>query len=132
MVCLGRPYHFKFFKDCLPQILLGPFLNTLTQIEKHCWDQTAETLYLKKKKHVLTKFFMDNSNAYNEQVCIRVHDFFTPRRRQKTKVFLTFSGGLEMENWVKLTLWLKVTHKMVSHIFTLFLPGKRNNRTYVK
>ena len=26
--CLGRPYHFKFFKDCLPQILLGPFLNT--------------------------------------------------------------------------------------------------------
>ena len=26
------PYHFKFFKGCLPQILLGPFLNTLTQI----------------------------------------------------------------------------------------------------
>ena len=31
-VCLGRPYHFKFFKGCLPQILLGPFLNTLTQM----------------------------------------------------------------------------------------------------
>ena len=30
--CLGRPYHFEFFKSCLPQILLGPFLNTLTQI----------------------------------------------------------------------------------------------------
>ena len=27
---LGRPYHFTFFKGCLPQILLGPFLNTLT------------------------------------------------------------------------------------------------------
>ena len=27
-----RPYHFKFFKGCLPQILLGPFLNTLTHI----------------------------------------------------------------------------------------------------
>ena len=26
------PYHFKFFKGCLPQNLLGPFLNTLTQI----------------------------------------------------------------------------------------------------
>ena len=25
--CLGRPYHFKFFKGYLPQILLGPFLN---------------------------------------------------------------------------------------------------------
>ena len=23
--------HFKFFKDCLPQILLGPFLITLSQ-----------------------------------------------------------------------------------------------------
>ena len=29
---LGRPYPFKFFKDCLPQILLGPFLNTLSHI----------------------------------------------------------------------------------------------------
>ena len=27
--CLSRPYHLKFFKGCLPQILLGPYLNTL-------------------------------------------------------------------------------------------------------
>ena len=33
MVCLGRSYHFKYFKGCLPQILLGPFLNTLTQMD---------------------------------------------------------------------------------------------------
>ena len=32
MVYLVRPYHFKFFKDCLPQILFGPFLNILTRI----------------------------------------------------------------------------------------------------
>ena len=32
IVCLSRPYHFKFFKGCLPQILLGPFLNTLTEL----------------------------------------------------------------------------------------------------
>ena len=32
MVYLSRPYHFKFVKDCLPQILSGPFLNTLTHI----------------------------------------------------------------------------------------------------
>ena len=32
MVCLGRPYYFNFFKGCLPQILLGVFLNTLTQM----------------------------------------------------------------------------------------------------
>ena len=23
-MCLGRPYHFKFFKGCLSQILFGP------------------------------------------------------------------------------------------------------------
>ena len=29
---LGRPYTFKFFEGCLSQILLGPFLNTLSQM----------------------------------------------------------------------------------------------------
>ena len=28
----NRLYHFKLFKGCLPQIFLGPFLNTLTHI----------------------------------------------------------------------------------------------------
>ena len=32
MVCLGRQYHFKFFKGCLAQILFGPFLNNLTHM----------------------------------------------------------------------------------------------------
>ena len=32
IICLSTPYHFKFFESCLPQILLGPFLNTLTQL----------------------------------------------------------------------------------------------------
>ena len=27
-----RPYYFKLFRGCLPQILLGQFLNTLNQI----------------------------------------------------------------------------------------------------
>ena len=30
MVCLNRPYHFKLLKGCLPQILLGSFLNALS------------------------------------------------------------------------------------------------------
>ena len=37
MVCLGRPYHFKFFKGSLSQILFSPFLNTLTQLE--VWEK---------------------------------------------------------------------------------------------
>ena len=27
MACLGRLYRFKFIKDCLPQILIGPYLD---------------------------------------------------------------------------------------------------------
>ena len=33
MVCLSIPYHFKFLEGCcLPQISLGPFLDTLSQM----------------------------------------------------------------------------------------------------
>ena len=32
IVCLRRPYHFKTFKGCLPQISIGPFLNTLSHL----------------------------------------------------------------------------------------------------
>ena len=30
----SRPYPFKFFKGCLPQVLLGPFLNALSHIKQ--------------------------------------------------------------------------------------------------
>ena len=31
-----KKFEFKFFKSCLPQVLLGPFLNTLTHLsDKH-------------------------------------------------------------------------------------------------
>ena len=36
MICFSRLYHFKFFKDCLPQILLSPSLNTLTKLMLPC------------------------------------------------------------------------------------------------
>ena len=32
-----RPYHLKFFKGCLPQILPGPFLNTL--LKERLWHK---------------------------------------------------------------------------------------------
>ena len=33
MVCLSRPYPFKYFKSCHPQILFKPFLNTLPHLK---------------------------------------------------------------------------------------------------
>ena len=35
MVCLSRPCHFKFFKGCRPQILLGSFFEYLEPLG-HC------------------------------------------------------------------------------------------------
>ena len=32
LICLSRSCHFKFFKGCLSQISLGPFLNTLSHL----------------------------------------------------------------------------------------------------
>ena len=32
MICFKQIIPFKFFKSCLPQILLGPFLNTLSYL----------------------------------------------------------------------------------------------------
>ena len=32
MVCLSRPYHYKFVNVCFPEISPGPFLNTLTHM----------------------------------------------------------------------------------------------------
>ena len=41
MVYLNRLYYLKFFKCCLPQILLGPFRNTLSNLTVfwflYCW-----------------------------------------------------------------------------------------------
>ena len=45
MVCLSRSYHFKIFKGYLPPILLGPFLNTLTQM----FDSVLNALLLKSR-----------------------------------------------------------------------------------
>ena len=44
-ICLSRPYHFKFFKGCLPPISLGPFLNTLSHLT-FALAQPAEYCYL--------------------------------------------------------------------------------------
>ena len=35
---LSRPYHFKFFKGCLPKNLLSPLLNTLYDMFTEKWN----------------------------------------------------------------------------------------------
>ena len=45
-------------------------------------------------------------DLFNFNFCLTylssMFEFYTPRKRQKTKAFLKFSGGIEMENWGKM------------------------------
>ena len=50
MACLSRPYQIKFFKGCLPQTSLVPFLNTLSQIFLR---YTIEVVYFTMKLRIL-------------------------------------------------------------------------------
>ena len=54
IVCLDKPYQFKFLKGFYPQILLGPFLNTLTQM---LWYFILEQNIFLINKNVKTKIF---------------------------------------------------------------------------
>ena len=60
MVCLRRPYRFKFFKCFLPQVLLGPFLSTLSQI--FCWPAWFKWAKLVKKNHEQNKASPSSKN----------------------------------------------------------------------
>ena len=79
MVCWGRPYHFKYVKGCLPHILLGKFLNTLTQIILRyyfvesvyllqlvrLWHISISGQYLNcKSKKALIKLFLFGKSMY--------------------------------------------------------------------
>ena len=42
MVCYNRPHQSKFFKDCIPQMLLGPFVNALFHVFRPFQTSTTE------------------------------------------------------------------------------------------
>ena len=50
MVCLSRSYHFKFFKGCLPRILIGSYFVTYVfqvtlQSQINCYGIPKDHLY---------------------------------------------------------------------------------------
>ena len=63
MVCLS----FKFFKGCPPQILLGPFLNTLTNL----------LLELLPKSFVITNIWHPRGNSNLPRICVHAFDEWT-------------------------------------------------------
>ena len=61
VVCLSRPYPFKSFKGCLPKILVGSFLNTLTQMSFHFfWISMEDAMETSSEKENLISFSVYN------------------------------------------------------------------------
>ena len=65
----SKPYHFRFFKGCLLQILLGPFLNTLTHIVLLLRRFAARLIWI---KNLLINWRKDSGN----QPCRKVLSLF--------------------------------------------------------
>ena len=65
---------FKFFKDCIPQILLGPFFNTMFHF-----------VIVWKLVHVITNY-------------IDIHEFITSMWKQLKKLFVTFFSKLSNQS----------------------------------
>ena len=77
MVCLSRPYHLNFFKGCLPQILLGTFLNTLSRI-----FLSSDTLYIYSTSNGNLLYYMMEGECFFSQ------------ERCKYKMDVTFSNNI--------------------------------------
>ena len=69
----SNQFKLRSFHSCLPQILLGPSLNTFPQIISPLLTHFRSTF-----------------------------PFYTPRKRQKTGGFLTFSEGIAREDWTEM------------------------------
>ena len=117
MVYLGRPYHFIFFKGSLPQILLGPFLNTLTHLLK---------------KSLIENFIFCTVRFVQCSKLIKLNEFWL--------VFMKFTIAqmnilaLDAYFFLLLTLLItrisescikiKISLKFYFHIFTLIFPQR--------
>ena len=93
MVCLGRPYHFKFFKGCFPQILIGPFLNNLSHME----DSITRHYY-----------------AFQINSIILSITFLYPPKTSENFGFLMFSWSIERKNSEQIG-WYRNRISLIKH-----------------
>ena len=70
MVYLSRPYSFKLFKGCSPQIFFGPFLNTLSQSkvsQKRFHEKYAKAFSenIDPSQNMMRRFYVLKSDKWN-------------------------------------------------------------------
>ena len=81
--CLSRPYPFKFFKGCLPQILCGPFIHSTQYfvpflrkwlLQCSFWSMLFERLSFKKCQVFYCRFYRMYIYIYI-YICIYIYSF---------------------------------------------------------
>ena len=110
---LSRPYHFKFFKGFLPQVLYGQFLNTLIQMvfyfqllpfptvfQKSCCKNTwaAVSLFNKVATYSLQHFFFKQRQTQPQTFFYEFCEIFTKTSFKKTPSDNCFYILLQLNN----------------------------------
>ena len=105
--CTRRPYSFKFFKGCLPQNLLSPLFNALSQVCKIKYIKFLQFANIKQRKKLPHKFQrILNRSPYKKnflilKLCVTQQNF-----KQSLKICLEISRFL-IKLLTKLMLKLK-------------------------
>ena len=86
MVCLGRPYHFNFFKGCLPQILLGPFLHILTHLSLQNSSENCQKFLV-----IIERFSVMALVTTNQKMLILLYLFMFELSYYRKTNYLIFS-----------------------------------------
>ena len=74
-ICLSRQYHFKFFKGCLLQISIGPFLNNLSQMELlFLTYKSKNKQLLGQVNHILRERFITSSSNGGEESFLIIYN----------------------------------------------------------
>ena len=84
-------------------MLLNLVIQTLTQSEQsHLSLKIRQRIIYLENKNKLLKKPHNGKNSYYLTHFSPVSHFYIPWKRQETKGFLTFSGGIEMWHWTKM------------------------------
>ena len=110
MVCLSRWYQFKVYKSCLPQILLGPFLNTLTHLISILWTYVhykiiTETYWLNLSS---TYYRKKTAPVYYDTLLLIFFLFFNEIYAKQ------FASCIHVSRW-KRTFWMKTFYSEAIH-----------------
>ena len=130
MVCLSRPYSFKFFKDCLPQVSLGPFLNTRCIIYTKMKSPIGLTVNLNfHLAHLtITSLIRFTFLHYPELPLKKLSWKKNPPLKSATTTIYSFINIIKTQQILTKTAVIVKSHGRLLQHLTLNLTGEKNEK----